>query len=129
MADALDVRVGHCEEGCEELKARVEEEHARLDTHSDAIERFTHWALEGNGDSAEVRLAMVEKKVEVLPEMQAALHAVGLVADAKLSDIKTEVSGAVKTQMDARDRTAIAYIKAFAPYVAAAAAAAIAVFK
>ena len=101
------------------IKGCVEEGHARLDIHSDAIARVTHWALEGNGDSAEARLAVVETKVEVLPEIQATLAVVKLVADAKLENINEAVSGAVKTQLDARDKTIIAYVKAFAPYVVA----------
>jgi hypothetical protein len=129
MADVISEKLGRCEDDCEELRKRVDMEHDRLDSQSDTLERLAHWALEGNGESAESRLRNMERSLEVLPEMQTTLAAVRLVSDAKLSDIKTEVSGAVKTQMDARDRTVIAYVKAFAPYAATLAAVLVAVFK
>jgi hypothetical protein len=135
MSDALESKVGHCEEECAELQKCLDEEHDRLDTHSDAIDRVTRWALEGNGASAEARLSVVESDVMILRDTNAGhrlncaeadIQALQKIADGKLS---AAVGESVKTAMDARDRTVIAYVKAFAPYAAAAAGILIAVFK
>lgn len=118
MSEALELRVGHCEELEDDLEKRLCEEHDRLDNHSDSINRLLQWGLDGNGKSAESRLVTVEEAVKPIPEMQADLKVVRLVADAKLTSIEDAVSNAIT----ARDKTKIAKIKAFAPYAAAAAA-------
>jgi hypothetical protein len=121
MAD-LAIRVDHIEEHVKEDRGRLDEAEGRLDTQSEAVDRITRWALLGNGDSAEIRLAKVENRIEVIPEMQETLRIVRLIADAKLQNI-TE---AVTSVLDEREKTIIAKVKAWAP-IASAAIAAIAV--
>jgi predicted nucleic acid-binding Zn-ribbon protein len=107
MADVA-VKVEHLEEDVKEHRIELDETHERLDVQSDAIDRVTRWALEGNGKSAESRLVLVEQKVEILPEIQTTLAAVKLVADAKLEGIE----GAVANALNKNSKTIIAYIKA-----------------
>ena len=116
MDGTIELRVGHCEELEDDLEKRLCEEHDRLDNHSDSINRLLQWGLDGNGRSAETRLTVVEDAVKPIPEMQETLRVVKLVADAKLTSIEDAVSNAIT----ARDKTMIAKVRAFAPYVVGA---------
>jgi hypothetical protein len=124
MADVV-LRIDHLEETVKEHKSRLDELDCRSDTHSDAIQSIDQWRKGNGAKGAEDRLQCVESKVydfavERLPERvslaEADILALQKIADGKIEDA---VSSSVKKTMDARDRTAIAYIKAFAPWVVA----------
>ena len=115
MADAiLEARIGALETDSVEIKRSLEENHDRLDNHSDGIDRLIRWALDGNGESAESRLVCIEKQTAAIPEIQAQIAAVQMVANAQLSEV---IGKSVKEEMDARDKTAVAKVKAWSPII------------
>jgi hypothetical protein len=115
VADVLSEKLGRCEDECEELKRNVEAVNDRSDSISDRVLGLEYWR-NGNGSrGAEARLQTVEGIVADIPAMRADIEVVKIVADAK-------IERAIKGVMDKRDKTVIAYVKAFGPYVAALAA-------
>jgi hypothetical protein len=127
MSD-IAFRVGHVEEDIRDHKARLEEHEDRLINGADAINRIDQWRNGNGAQGAEARLQCVEEvtyeiqKIRIPERLnlaEADIVALQRVADGKIADA---VSATMKTTLDARDRTAIAYIKAFGPYAACVAA-------
>ena len=124
MAD-IEVRLGNIEGKVDEIKSELDEVLDRVDIHSAAIQSLDQWRKGNGAQGAEARLQCVEGAAyrldtERVPERlncaEADILALQRIADGKISDA---VSISVHTAMDSRDKTAIAYIKAFAPWVAA----------
>jgi hypothetical protein len=127
MAD-LVLRIDNLEDCAKETKSTLDEVQDRLDTHSECIRSIDQWRKGNGAQGSEARLQCVENATydlqsvrvsERLNLMEADIVALQRIADGKISDA---VSASMRATMDARDRTAIAYIKAFAPWVAAIAA-------
>ena len=114
---AIEIKLDHLTEGQDEIKSKLGEIEDRLDTHSSAIQSFTDWR-DGivNAKGAEVRLQCAEEVLQEFPAIQADLKVVRAVADAKLEDI----SSTIRNTLDARDKTVIAYLKAWGPIIATA---------
>ncbi len=112
-----DIAMERMESDILENKARLDEHENILDTHSSEIQRVRIWALDGNGDSAETRLKLVEKAsadLRACVEHAASDEAIERIAQAA---VKSVIDNAKH-----RDRTAVSKVKAFAPYFAAACA-------
>jgi hypothetical protein len=115
-------KLDHILDHVTELKVKVEELEARYDQQSDLLNSIQQWRTGNGALGAEHRMQMMERTMAQIPGMQADLLAVKMVADAKLE-------GAIDSVLNSRDRTAVAYIKAIGPLVAAIAAIVIAVLK
>jgi hypothetical protein len=125
MASALEVRLENVAGDCTELAKRVDAMETIQDDLSDRLYKQEYWR-DGNGArGAEARLQDVEKAAAELPGIKADLAVVKLVADAKLEGIE----GMFTKTLDARDKTVLAYIKAFGPWIPAIAAIGIAIIK
>jgi len=117
MAD-IDLRLNHIEGKVDDIKSSLDEVLDRMDTHSESIRSLDQWR-KGNGAlGAEARLQSTELAAlnyqrtnvpERLNCIEAEVLILQKVADGKIQDA---VSLSVKTTMDARDKTAISYIKA-----------------
>ena len=81
-----------------------------------AIQKLEQWGFGNGGRGAEQRLQKLEDK---FPEIEATLEAVKMVADSK---IESSIEGV----LNRRERTVLAYIKAFGPLVSGLAAIALA---
>ena len=131
MESEIQIRIGHLEADRDRQEDDIHEHgrslegvQDRLDTHSSELSRLTYWR-DGNGShGAEARLQCVEDKeyqlqLARLPERmglaECDIQALQKVADGRIGDV-------VKKTLDARDKTVIAYVKAFGPWVTAIAA-------
>lgn len=134
MAD-LAIRVDRIEEDIKDHQVQLDETHDRLDVQSDTIQSIEQWRKGNGAQGAEARLQCVEEAAVKLAEerigprlniAEADIQALQKIADGKLTAVVGET---VKSALDARDKTAIAYVKAFSPYAVALAAILVAVFK
>ena len=131
----IDLRLNHIETKVDEIKSSLDEVLDRMDTHSEAIRSLDQWRKGNGAIGAEARLQSTElaslnyqraNVPERLNCIEAEVLILQKVADGKIS---YAVGESVRATMDARDRTALAYVKEFGPYVAAAAAIIITVLK
>lgn len=127
MAD-IDMRLNHIEGKMDEIKSVLDEVLDRVDTHSESIRSLDQWRRGNGAKGAEDRIqgtevAALSYYTSRVPERlncaEADILALQRIADGKISDA---VSISVHTAMDARDKTAIAYLKAIGPAIAAIAA-------
>ena len=124
MAD-IETRLDHIEGKVDEIKNELDEVLDRVDIHSASIQSLDQWRKGNGAKGAEARIqgtedAALSYYTSRVPErlncVEVNIEALQRIADGKIQDT---VSLSVHSAMDARDRTAIAYIKAFAPWVAA----------
>jgi hypothetical protein len=117
MAD-LVIRVGNLEETAIDHRGRLDELEGLSDIHSKVIDGIEQWRKGNGARGAEARLqhtenAVHELQVQRLPErvgvVECDITALQKIADGRIT---AAVSETVKTTLDARDKTAIAYIKA-----------------
>jgi hypothetical protein len=122
--DDIVVRVDNLEDCAKENKGKINEIEDRLDLHSDSIRSLDQWRKGNGAAGAEERLQITEAVVLGyqrlrLPERmainEADIEVLQRIADGKISDAVKE---SVRSTLDARDRTAIAYLKALGPYLA-----------
>lgn len=123
-------KLDHILDHVTELKEKVEELEARYDAQSDLLNSIQQWRTGNGSHGAEVRIQIVEELVlalareKVIPRLavlEADMRAVQAIAD---NAIKVGVQTAVNNTLNARDRTAIAKLKAWGPIIAAGLAAA-----
>ena len=135
MADAITLRVGNCEDECEELKKRVDANDERLDDTSDRVLSLEYWKKGNGARGAEIRLQDTEaglrriEDIDASPRLnvlEAEIKTLQNIADAKITEV---VTASVHEALNLRDKTAIAYLKAAGPYAAAVAAIAVAILK
>ncbi|MCX6069747.1 MAG: hypothetical protein NTU91_02650 [Chloroflexi bacterium] len=123
MADVA-LRVEHLEGWVDDHKAKTEEIEERLDLHSKGIDRLLSWGLEGNGDSAEVRLKAAEIHGDSMEAEMTTLKACveQAVSPAAISKIAAEGAQAVVTNARKHDRTLAARLNAVGKIMIGAAA-------
>jgi hypothetical protein len=123
MADIV-IKLDVLSDAIKETKAKQEEIESRIDIQSDSINSIDQWRKGNGAKGAEGRLQCVEGSLfelqtERLPARmslaEADIQALQKIADGKIETV-------VRSALDARDRTVIAYIKAFGPYAATIAA-------
>jgi hypothetical protein len=125
MSD-IPYRIQYLEDSNKEHKNHLEGLEDRQINNADAIHSMEEWRGGVAGSrGAEARLQTVECEIKDLPVIRADLEVVKLVANAKLEGIE----GAITGVLNKRDKTVLAYLKAFGPYAATAAAIIVAVWK
>ena len=129
MSEVFEVKLLHMERDIGDLKGRTEEADDLLSNHSGRIRDLEHWKDGDGAKGSEERLQCLEEYTRGIEKanlrvrvnnLEGGLDAVQRIADAKLDNIQTSVSGAVLSTLNARDRTTIAKVKAWGPYFATA---------
>jgi hypothetical protein len=129
----LAIRIDHIEDDVREHKGKLSEIEDRIDIHADTIRAIDQWRKGNGAQGAEGRLqcteaVLLDYQVSRAPErlnaIEADIGALQKIADGRIS---AAIGESVRTTLDARDRTAIAYLKAFGPYAATIAALAAAI--
>jgi hypothetical protein len=124
MESEIPVRIGHLEADRDRQEEDIRHVRGKLETWLEELMGLLRWKRGNGARGAEDRLQCMEEKMYQLqlarlPERmgiaECDIEALQKVADGRIGEV-------VKKTLDARDKTVIAYIKAFGPWVTAVAA-------